>query len=162
MKGSHTRGGASSIRHVMVRRVNRTLKRALIGIGPVLGVGLAATGVYAAGLAHSADESLGKIHEVPLPAIVASTDPAVIARGRHLAEAVAGCIGSDCHGSDGSGGKVMKMGPLGTLSGPNITGGGVLAVYSDGEIARLIRSGVKKDGRSAVFMPAQDFCLLPD
>jgi hypothetical protein len=56
----------------------------------------------------------------------------------------------------------MAMGPLGTLSGPNITGGGVLALYSDGEIARLIRSGVKKDGRSALFMPAQDFCWLPD
>lgn len=56
----------------------------------------------------------------------------------------------------------MSMGPLGTLTGPNITSAGMLAVYSDGELARLLRHGVKKDGRSAVFMPAQDFCWLPD
>jgi hypothetical protein len=37
----------------------------------------------------------------------------------------------------------------------------MLAVYSDGELARLIKSGVKKDGRSVRMMPVPDFSWLP-
>jgi hypothetical protein len=57
---------------------------------------------------------------------------------------------------------VMSMGPLGTFTGPNISQGGLGAAYSDGELARLIRHGIKKDGRSVRFMPSQDFSWLPD
>jgi hypothetical protein len=56
----------------------------------------------------------------------------------------------------------MEMGPLGVFTGPNITTGGLGAAYSDGELARLIRHGVKKDGRSVRFMPSQDVEWLPD
>ncbi len=54
------------------------------------------------------------------------------------------------------------MGPIGTLSGPNISEGGLGAAYTDGELARLIRHGIKKDGTSLRFMPAEEFDWLPD
>ena len=41
--------------------------------------------------------------------------------------------------------------------GPNVTTAG----YSDGELARLVQHGIKKDGRSVRFMPVQDFSWLP-
>lgn len=56
----------------------------------------------------------------------------------------------------------MDMGPLGTIAAPNITPAGLGAAYSDAELARLIRYGVKKDRRSVRFMPVQDFSWLPD
>jgi hypothetical protein len=46
--------------------------------------------------------------------------------------------------------------------GPNITSAGLGGQYSDGELARLLLHGVKRDGRSARFMPSQDFAWLPD
>jgi hypothetical protein len=54
------------------------------------------------------------------------------------------------------------MGPVATLCGPNITPGGLGMAYSDGELARLIKHGIKKDGRSVRFMPVQDLAWLPD
>jgi mono/diheme cytochrome c family protein len=108
------------------------------------------------------DASVGRVHDEPLPHVVASTAPAVVARGKHLAESLGGCTAGDCHGSDLAGGRTLAMGPVGTVSAPNITPGGMLAVYSDGELARLVRTGIKKDCRSVLMMPVQDFYWLSD
>jgi hypothetical protein len=54
------------------------------------------------------------------------------------------------------------MGPVATLTGPNVTPHGIALAYSDGQLARLLRDGVKLDGRSLRFMPVQDFGWLPD
>jgi mono/diheme cytochrome c family protein len=43
-----------------------------------------------------------------------------------------------------------------------VSRGGLGAAYSDSELARLIQHGVKRDGRSARFMPSEDFGWLPD
>lgn len=138
------------------------VKKVLFGVAGVL----ALAGVGASGFVHAQtsafDESMAKVHDVPLPAISASKDPAVIERGKHLVEAVVGCAGKECHGSDYAGGQTLEMGPVATLTGPNITPAGLLSVYSDGELARLLRNGVRKDGRSVQFMPSQDFSWLPD
>jgi mono/diheme cytochrome c family protein len=85
-----------------------------------------------------------------------------VARGKHVVDAVVGCSAAGCHGPDLGGGKPLAMGPLGEFDAPNITPSGVQAAYSDGELGRLIRHGVKKDGRSLRMMPAQDFCWLSD
>jgi len=140
----------------------QTFKRiALVVVGVVLLL-LVSAAAYAFVQARAFDASMDKVYDIPLPAASKSDDPAVIARGKHLSEAFTGCTTPDCHGPDGAGGKVMSMGPLGTLVGPNITGGGLGVAYTDGELFRLIRHGVKKDGRSLRFMPAQDFSWLPD
>jgi mono/diheme cytochrome c family protein len=139
------------------------LKKVLIGVGAVVGLGAVGVGGFAFIQARAFDASMDKVYtQAPLDNIKASTDEAVIARGKHLVDAVAGCSSKDCHGKDLSGGNTLVMGPLGSLTGPNITGGGLGAAYTDGEIARLIRYGIKKSGKSALFMPAQELNWLPD
>jgi mono/diheme cytochrome c family protein len=123
---------------------------------------LLSAAAYAFVQARAFDASMDKVYDIPVPAVTKSDDPAVVARGKHLAESLTGCTTPDCHGADGAGGKLMSMGPLGTLVGPNITNGGLGAAYTDGDLFRLVRHGIKKDGRSLKFMPAQDFCWLPD
>jgi mono/diheme cytochrome c family protein len=98
----------------------------------------------------------------PVPAIAASTDPAVIERGRYLA--LTRCTG--CHSHNDSlplsGGPGFTLGPLGSLARPNLTPGGILREWSDGEIARAIREGVDRDGRSLVLMPSPEFHRMSD
>jgi hypothetical protein len=108
------------------------------------------------------DAAMAKVYEVPLPSVVRSTDAAVIARGDHLVHSIAGCGANLCHGADLGGGQPIVMGPLGTFNGPNITPDNLGAAYSDGELARLIQHGVKKDGCSVRFMPVQDVDWLPE
>ena len=108
------------------------------------------------------DASMAKVYDVPIPNLTRSTDPAVIARGDHLVHSMAGCSIGDCHGADLGGGKVVDIGPVGHMVAPNITGAGLGAAYSDGELARIIRHGVKKDGCTVRLMPSQDLTWLPD
>ncbi len=138
------------------------LKKVLIGVGATLGVLALGFGAYVLILTRAFDASMAKVYSTPLPAIKRSTDPEVIARGEHLSHSIGGCAGHDCHGKDLAGGRVVDVGPVGSFAGPNITEGGLLAVYSDAELARLLKTGVKKDNRSIRFMPVQDFYWLPD
>lgn len=108
------------------------------------------------------DNSMDKTYDVAPLAITRQSDPLVLARGKHLLEAVSICNAKGCHGGDLAGGETIAMGPVAQLTGPNITPGGLGAAYSDGEIARLVRHGIKKDGKSVRFMPAHEFGWLPD
>ena len=142
--------------------MNVWLKRVGIGLGAlILVVGLGG-GTFFYLKTSAYDSSMAKVYDVAPLKIERSTDPVVLARGKHLAEAVYPCATSDCHGKDLGGGKTTEMGPLGTFTGPNISQGGLGLAYSDGELARLLRHGIKKDGRSVFFMPAQDLYWLPD
>jgi mono/diheme cytochrome c family protein len=100
------------------------------------------------------------------PAIHASADPAVVARGRYLVHGPAHCTG--CHGDprhkadflagrDGplTGGVEFHL-PIGTVRSANITGDRETGIggMRDEEIARSLRFGVRRDGRAlAPFMP---------
>lgn len=91
--------------------------------------------------------------------VVTTDDQALIERGAYLANHVAVCI--DCHstrdwtkfsgplipGTEGKGGEVFDegMGLPGTFYSKNITPYG-LSSWTDGEIYRLITTGVTKDG----------------
>jgi mono/diheme cytochrome c family protein len=101
---------------------------------------------------------------MPKPAITASADPAVVARGDYLFNAVAHC--SICHGGPRSiartrgerppqvGGYVFQAGPFGTFVARNLTADREtgLGAQSDGEIARVVRSAVDHDGHFVPFM----------
>jgi mono/diheme cytochrome c family protein len=52
--------------------------------------------------------------------------------------------------------------PLGKFYGPNLTPGGHLKDWSDGEIVRAIREGISKDGRPLIVMPSLNFKNMPD
>jgi mono/diheme cytochrome c family protein len=105
--------------------------------------------------------------DAPYPDIQASTEPAVIERGRYLVQGPAHC--GDCHGAVDppavsrlgrplSGGQEFAL-PVGTFRVPNITADretGIGAV-SDRALARVLRYGVKPNGEVALpFMPYAD------
>lgn len=136
-------------------------KKVALAIAGVVGVVLLGVGGWAYAQVRAFDESVSRVRNLPLPEVTRSTEPAVLERGEHLVRSIGACASNDCHGQDFSGGKQLDIGPVGTIAGPNITSGGMLAVYSDGELARLLTTGVKKDGRSVLMMPVQDFSWLP-
>ncbi len=140
----------------------RLLKRLALGVLALVVVAVAGAGVFAYSQISAYDASLEQVYAIPLPAVERSTDPAVLARGQHLARSLAGCALGDCHGADLSGGRVTDSGPVGSMAAPNITPAGMAAAYSDAELLRLIRHGVKRDGRGVRFMPAQEFNWLSD
>jgi hypothetical protein len=139
------------------------IKKALLGIAAVMGVGVLGAASFVTTQVMAFDASMQKVYDTPpVDSIKASTDPAILARGKHLVHGIAGCAANDCHGPDLAGGDVTSMGPIGTMSAPNITPGGPVAAYTDGELARLMRYGIKRDGRSAQFMPSGEFNWMPD
>jgi hypothetical protein len=137
-------------------------RRVLLSVAAVVAVAASAVAVFAAVETSAYDASLDKVYDVPLPDVTRSTDPAVIARGKHVVEAIAACSSAGCHGGDLGGGTTIVLGPLGEFTGSNISMGGLGLAYSDAELARLVRHGIKRDGRSVRFMPVQDFRWLPD
>jgi hypothetical protein len=146
-----------------MQRVKKLAKRALkvfgLGLIPLFATGAA----YAGWQTHEFDASVQRDYDVPIPTITVSKDPAVLARGDHLTHAVMPCATAECHGGDfGGAAKAIDMGPVGKFAAPNITLAGLGAAYSDGELFRLLRHGIKKDGRSVRFMPVQDASWLPD
>jgi hypothetical protein len=132
-------------------------KRIALGVGGIVGVALAGGGIFVYSKVSAFDASMNRVYDVPVPSVVLSTDPAALARGKHLTESIAPCAASDCHGRDFGGGKLLEIGPIGTFQAPNITGGGLGAAYTDGELVRLLRHGIRKDGTSVRFMPVMDF-----
>lgn len=137
--------------------LKRVMKRIAQVVGSLVVLVLVVGGGYAWAQARAWDASLEKVYDVPLTAMPVSTDPAVLARGKHLVEGVMACTGSSCHGPDLAGGTPVVMGPVGVLAGPNVTAGGLGALYNPSELARLLRHGIKKDGRTLRMMPVQDF-----
>lgn len=84
----------------------------------------------------------------------AAADPAL---GKRIYAVRAGCI--DCHGENLAGAVVMENGAMGSIHGPNITPF-ALKDWSDVAIAKAIRYGIHRDGRSLRFMPSFDFAGL--
>jgi hypothetical protein len=143
--------------------MKKTGKRILRGIGLVLATVFVSGASYAGFEAHRFDASMDRVYDVPVPTVTLSNDPAVLARGEHLTHSVMPCATASCHGGDFAGPEhASDIGPVGKFSAPNITMGGLGAAYSDGELFRLLRHGIKKDGRSVRFMPVQDTSWLPD
>jgi mono/diheme cytochrome c family protein len=142
--------------------VKPLVKKILLGIGTALGAIVVGGGAFVALQVRAFAASTDKVYNVPVPQVTRSSDPAVLARGKHVAESLAPCAVSDCHGPDLGGGKTVEVGPLGKFTAPNISAGGLGATYSDGELMRLLRHGIKRDGRSVRFMPAHEFNWLSD
>ena len=91
-----------------------------------------------------------------------SMDPASIARGQHLAEAVTGC--QECHGPQLAGRVIEDDAMLGQIVAPNLTAGkgGVGSYYSDADWVRFMRHGVGQDGRPLVLVSSVSLFSLGD
>lgn len=104
---------------------------------------------------------LNATHSNPVREINVAGTPAQLARGQKLANACSGCHSPNnqlpLSGQDFTAGGP----PFGTLHAANLTPAG-LGTWSDGEIARAIREGVHKNGRSLVIMPSMAFQSMSD
>jgi mono/diheme cytochrome c family protein len=118
--------------------------------------------IAAAGVAVAyATRAYQKTWDVALPSIQASTDPAVIARGRYIVYGPGRC--SDCHAADAARPQLLKGEEvpltggagestyIGSWTAPNLTPDPATGIgaMSDGQLARLLRTGVNRHGQLA-------------
>jgi mono/diheme cytochrome c family protein len=130
--------------------VRRVLKWAAVTIVSIVAV--AAIVVY--GLS---EYQLRRRFDIAATSITVPTDSASLAAGRHVFE-TRGCTG--CHGP-GASGKVFFDDPMiARLVAPNVPA--AIRGYSDPELARLLRHGVRPDGRGVAVMPSSMFYHLDD
>lgn len=104
-------------------------------------------------------------HADPAPSLTVEGTQEQIARGEHIAGVY--CI--DCHTTNGQlplvGGRDMGADspvPIGSFVSFNLTPGGPLAGWTDGEIFRTLRQGVDKDGRPVMVMSSASTRFLSD
>jgi len=93
----------------------------------------------------------------PLPQIAADRSPAGVAEGARFA-AMVGCRG--CHGSTGQGVVMADIPGVIHIVAPPIAQ--IASIYSDPELARLIRHGVKRDGSALFVMPISGHSQIAD
>lgn len=95
--------------------------------------------------------------DIPTESIQIPTDSLSLANGRHVFE-TRGCTG--CHGA-GLAGKVFFDEPwLARLVAPNVPK--TIKGYTDQDLARLLRHGIRPNGRGVAVMPSAMFYHLDD
>ncbi len=134
----------------------------------LLGGALLFCALLAIGAVAATEVRSRRTFDAPFPPIQASADPAVVARGRYLVYGPAAC--AYCHVPREqwatldktelplSGHHVFRL-PFGELVAPNITPDADTGIgrRTDGELARVLRHGVRADGRAAFpFMAFQE------
>lgn len=108
-------------------------------------------------LDHRAAAVLGQRFDVPLAEIPIPSDSASLAEGERQAW-MYGC--HSCHDASLRG-KVMIDDPRSMrVVAPNVPAS--IAAYSDAELARLLRHGVRRDGTGVLVMPVRPFYDLGD
>lgn len=115
-----------------------------------------------------------ELPEIPLREGIIAPDPSdIAARGEYLVTAVMAC--TDCHTPLNpetgqpqldqylAGGQPFE-GPWGVIYGGNITPDRRTGIgdWSDEEIARVLREGIRRDGRRVVLMPWRDYRVLTE
>jgi mono/diheme cytochrome c family protein len=116
--------------------------------------------LVAAGTVYALSErKLGSKRPLQAHAITVASDPATIARGKHLAT-IRGC--TDCHGANFRGNTIIDDPAVGRVSGPNLTAGGRGPALTDADWELAVRHGVRRDGTQLVVMPANEFTVLSD
>jgi cytochrome c553 len=131
-------------------RTYRILQKSLIAVCVIVLAGIAA-------LFATAQWKLLRTHNVSLTPLNADVGSANYVEGERLSRIV-GCW-AGCHGETGQGGSIEMDGYY-SVTAPTLTS--VVPDYSDPELARLIRFGVKRDGSSALGMISYTFYPLSD
>lgn len=86
-------------------------------------------------------------------------DSTAIEHGRRI-YTIRGCV--DCHGENLAG-KIIESGFLtGTIAAPNLTTGtgSPIRNYTNSDLVRVIREGVRPNGKSVIFMPSHKFQVI--
>ena len=133
--------------------MNRILKILAIGVGTIATIALcAATYIYVA-----SERMVARTYDVPVTDFHAPRDAHAIEAGLRLAT-IYGC--NNCHGAKLNGTALWDAPGIARISAPNVSR--IAREYSDGELERLIRRGVKRDGTSTWLMPSAMFSHLTD
>jgi cytochrome c553 len=130
------------------------LRWALKGLLAIVALALIVSGLVCALSEHT----MRHVYREPLPGPIPPAGVGAIADGRRLAQ-LRGCSGG-CHGTEIEGGVFMDEPLLARIVAPNLSA--AVRRYSDAELDRIIRRGVRPDGRSLVVMPSEMFSALSD
>jgi len=130
-------------------------------IGMAVGVLLLILAITATVLFLISKQHENKIYEIDVDPINYQFDDEaeMLSWGQHVAT-VRGCV--ECHGSN-LGGDIFLEDPIvGVLVATNMTTGtgGIGSDYSDEDLVRSIRHGVRKDGKSVIFMPSHEYNVI--
>ena len=101
---------------------------------------------------------LRRTYDVPSVTISLPTDSESIAEGARLAT-TRGCFGG-CHGKEAHGAVMFDEPMIARIVAPNLTAS--FRRYSDAQLAVIIRTGLRPDGRSVLVMPAEEYMSLTD
>lgn len=133
-----------------MRRLLRWIRNAMIALAAGIVIGLAVVYLLS-------ERVVRRTYSESMAAIAVPTDAASIAEGERLSW-IRGCHG--CHGADLSGKYFEDDLLIGRIVAPSLTR--AARKYSDPELARIIRRGVRPDGRSVLAMPSEMFAPLTD
>jgi mono/diheme cytochrome c family protein len=133
-----------------MRRAFRWLRNGLLGFAALFLV--AALVVYVV-----SERQARRTYDAPGSPVSVPGDSASIREGERLAR-IRGCTG--CHGALLEGDVFVDEPLLARVVSPNLT----IAAreYTDAELERIIRHGIRPDGRSMVVMPSGMFSVLDD
>jgi len=95
--------------------------------------------------------------EIAATPVAIPSDSASLARGRHILE-TRGCQG--CHGTGLVGRVIFDQPMIARVVAPNVVR--AIRAYSDPDLARLLRHGVRPNGRGVVVMPSAMLYHLDD
>jgi len=128
-----------------------------LSVGTLLAIIVAVIG-FGAYTYFSNARTLNRRYPLDLVSVPVATGAQAVQRGTRLAD-LTGC--TDCHGADLRGKLFIDDGWLyGRYYASNVTL--KARTYSDAELARVVRNGVRPDGRGVVAMPAFAFVRLTD
>ncbi|TWO68892.1 c-type cytochrome [Caenimonas sedimenti] len=108
--------------------------------------------------AQMAERRMNRVVQVAVKPVADASGELALERGKYLFLS-RGC--TDCHGASGGGRDFVNDGAM-RLRGPDISQGGVVAGYQPEDWVRIIRHGVKPDGRPAMVMPSEDYNRFTD
>jgi mono/diheme cytochrome c family protein len=124
----------------------------------VVAAGATAAVIAVAVVYAGSEYVLRRKHEAPYEAVVLPTDAAALEHGRRRA-LIVGCYNS-CHGRYAEGQSWIDEPGVARLFTPNLTQ--LIPTYSDAELVRLLRYGIRRDGTTAIDMPSYMFYHLSD
>ncbi|HEY4367579.1 MAG TPA: c-type cytochrome [Steroidobacteraceae bacterium] len=133
--------------------MRRILKWLGIGVATIAAVALVAV-LY---LFVASQRIIARTYPIPPSSFDAPSDSTSVRKGARLAT-IYGC--NNCHGQDMAGTVLFDEPGIARISAPNLTA--IVKDYTDGELERLVRRGVKRDGTSTWIMPSQMFAHLTD
>lgn len=137
------------------------LIRILKGTGiALLSLGILVVGTYSY-LYYQIQTRINQKYHVQAPVLNIRYDSAQLAYGERLT-IVKGC--RDCHGNDLGGNVFVDDPALGLLIGKNLTKGkgGLPKDYSTEDWVLALKHGIRRDGKSLLFMPSYEFAHLSE